>query len=105
MMKISDVKSATALIIQGYLRANEHSEGVPKLESSALIDCLTAIARECDDWAEGLESAIPSEAISVYFNGPRTPFNLRSAIEALKQELEDLDGPQDREWPNLGARV
>ncbi len=53
-MKLSDVSAAVALIINGYLRAND-AAGNP--ESHDLMECLGAIEQECKDWAENLENA------------------------------------------------
>lgn len=83
-----------ALIIQGYLRANEHSPNVPLDESVALEQCIRVIREECDDWAENFEDkdAVAPENINVDLNVPRTPYNLRSAMQALAEELTALDG-------------
>lgn len=62
MFKITDVKSATGLIIAGYLRENaEHGVGVPGgvVQTAALGEVLTAIAGEVDDWAENLPADHP----------------------------------------------
>jgi len=89
-MKLSDVKAATALVIQGYLRSQG---GGTYPESWYLEECLGAIKAECDDWGEGLEAVAP-ERIEVDLNVPRTPYNLRRAMQALADELKDLDGSQ-----------
>lgn len=47
MMKQSDIKVAIALLIGGYLRANEE-------HPDSLRDCVRAIVGECSDWCEGL---------------------------------------------------
>ena len=86
MFKAADIKVAVAFVINGYLRANEGEA----TEDENLQAALTAILRECDDWAEGLNSAKPDIEVSI--NGARSPYNLRKAVEALKVELEDLDG-------------
>jgi len=89
MMKLSDVNAATALIIQGFIRANAEDG-----EEVALKKCLDAIQDECSDWAENLDdrTALAPEKINVEINGPRTPYNIRSAMKALASELTDLDG-------------
>lgn len=50
MMKLSDVSTATALVIQGYMRAN----GEDNLATLATV--IQTIRQECDDWAENLEN-------------------------------------------------
>lgn len=47
MMKPSDISTAIALLIQGYLRANGDNH-------DNLTQCLAAIESECSDWAENL---------------------------------------------------
>lgn len=57
MFKITDVKSATGLIIAGYLRENgDHgeAEATPETRNKALAEVLAAIDSEADDWAENL---------------------------------------------------
>lgn len=49
MMKPKDCATATALIIQGYLRANSEND-----ESTNLRAVLVAIVNECDDWGENV---------------------------------------------------
>lgn len=59
MFKITDVKSATGLMIAGYLRENgDHGEVevTPETRNKALAEVLTAITSEVEDWADNLPS-------------------------------------------------
>lgn len=96
MMKSRDCAVATALIINGYLRANDDI-----LSPSPLVDALRAVRGECNDWAENLSSndaALEPAAITVELlevNGgtvSRSPYNLLSAAVALAAEAVDLSG-------------
>lgn len=98
MMKSKDCAVATALVIHGYLRANEAEVASP----THLEDAIRAIRGECDDWAENLssnEAAHDPQAISLGLfeaNGgsvSRSPYNLISAALALISEAVDLSGP------------
>lgn len=106
MMKSKDCATATALIIQGYLRPIEleHSASESK-KSMALFECLSAIRQECSDWAENLPmpdgdgSALEPNAFSFdlmvgQVEAPRTPYNLISAAISLYREAVDLSGPE-----------
>ena len=53
MMKPKDASIATALLIQGYLRAN-NADNDAAVEQLALRSVIDAIRAECDDWAENL---------------------------------------------------
>lgn len=106
MMKSKDAALATALIIHGYLRANEE-------KPPALLECLAAIRGECNDWSENLEDALPDDGgvalepdhiVADCFvllpmssvAGPvmkRTPYNLVSAALAMLDEAICLSGP------------
>ncbi len=59
-MKTKDLAVATALLIQGYLRANEDN-GHP--ESYNLEDAIGVITKECDDWSDNLGPP-PSMAVN-----------------------------------------
>lgn len=50
MMKRSDISAATALLIQGYIYANQDEQG----HVNALRDAIEAIEGECADWRENL---------------------------------------------------
>ena len=84
MMKREDVKVATAHIIADYLREDE----------SRLNECLMAIQGEIDDWAESGNSTAEVSDINVCLSVPRTPYNIRGAIQILIEELRDLDGTE-----------
>lgn len=96
MMKISDVKTSIALLINGYLRANEGEEDSDK----SLSDCLDAIELECRDWQENLDpqgdlNALNENEIEVNFGrADRTPYNIASAMKSLASELAALDGDE-----------
>lgn len=102
MMKQADCALATALIIQGYMRANEEKGN----QTDHLSDAVTAIRRECGDWAENLQatstldlSAIePEDAeVEIWAKGApvsRAPYSLVSAAIALLREAVDLVGPE-----------
>ena len=111
MMKSKDVSVAAALVINGYLRANDTAEGTPDSEPVALHTCLGAVQQEVDDWADGLDAfellviygldpnALEPAKISIKAtaNGhvipmPRTPYNLVSAALTLIKEAHDLHG-------------
>lgn len=109
MMKIKDVQSAVALVIQGYLRANENSAGAPLGEKQALFDCLSGIRQEVGDWAENLPAATGKSGdqnavdhadlddVHISIGGAeviRTPHNLVSAAIHLLLEAVDLAGPE-----------
>ena len=100
MMKMKDVQVATALIIQGYLRANDGEVGG---EPKAMADVVSAIRQEVEDWAENIAIepgvVVRPEDLSVeVFKGPapvsRSPHNLVAAILALAAEVVDLAGPE-----------
>lgn len=106
MMKSKDCATATALIIQGYLRPIEleHSASESK-KSMALFECLSAIRQECSDWAENLpgpggdSNAVEPNAFSFdlmvgQVEVPRSPYNCVSAAIALTKEAIDLAGPE-----------
>lgn len=119
MMKLSDIRTATALIIQGALRAAE--DGTSGAKTIVLSETLSAIMAECEDWAENLDSA--NAEINVFIAGPHTPYNIAAAIVGLQTELNDLVGEDDasnwlrnvqnrlranndpHDWPSLTARV
>lgn len=95
MMKSKDCAVATALVIQGYLRANLD-------DVDGLSEAIAAIRSECNDWAENL--ATHDQALSSEFSieliekggGPvaRSPENLINAAVALAAEAVDLFGPE-----------
>lgn len=87
MMKIEDVKIATALIISGYIRTESDID-------EAIKTAVGAIQRECAEWLDETRSAIDEAEIEVELNGPRTPYNIRSAMKALADELIGLDGAE-----------
>lgn len=107
-MKAKDCAVATALVLNGYLRANDGAISIDKFENAKemldfpLVEALRAIRQECDDWAENLSSndaALEPSAISVELleaNGgevSRSPYNLLSGAVALALEAVDLNGP------------
>ena len=108
MMKAKDCAVATALIIQGFLRANadegpDQNLSAAALESRNLSAAIKAIRLECRDWAENLASgdaALAPDSISVELlevtggEVSRSPFNLLSAAVALAAEAIDLNGPE-----------
>lgn len=95
MMKARDISVATALLINGYQRANEEN-------GNALAEALAGIRKECDDWAENLalddkHALEPSEIGSIDIrvgqaDVSRTPYNLMSAAMCLVSECIDLNG-------------
>lgn len=105
MMKTQDVRVATALVLQGYMRANDDTK-------DALAEGIAAIRQETDDWSENLEQPDDGSALephqlttavrevipmSIVDGGPpikRTPYNLVSAAIALLGEAVDLSGPE-----------
>lgn len=108
MMKSKDCSVATALIIRGFLHANEVGQcGAADCfagNNKQLADCLSAIRQECHDWAENLpvvapdENAIEPEPFTLDLMvgsaaAPRSPYNLISAAISLVREAVDLSGP------------
>lgn len=60
-MKAKDLKVATSLMIQGFLRANGAEGQTPEAtsahEAHELAIAIQAIRQECTDWADNLEGA------------------------------------------------
>lgn len=105
-MKIKDVQSATALIIQGFLRANDEGDSSASRQSQMLFDCLSGIRQEVGDWAENLPIPVGKDGnalepvdieVGLTIRGAevsRTPYNLVSAAVELLREAVDLNGPE-----------
>lgn len=104
-MKQSDIATATALLLAGYLYSN--SGDAQFTENQHLSHAIAGMRKELADWSENLEpadgsgidvNAYESDALSVdivagQFDVPRTPYNLISAALTLVSEAIDLNGP------------
>ena len=90
------------LLISGALHklVAELPEGA--LPDAQLRRLLSRLHAEIDDWAESVDAVamLPSD-ISVSINGPRTPYNVTSAIIDLIEELDTLVGTDDPSFKRI----